>query len=265
MFNLTSSSFLCALWIDIDGTLLDFQTASYLALRQTFEIYNLSWKEIYFDQFEEVNALLWNQIENQILDRPGLQEIRFPLLFHQLQLPLNDPEGFETKFSTLLHSSGILISGVVESLQTLQNDNLLLFIVTNGPSLGQRQRLEKANLSRFFKDMFISEVFQVSKPNHLFFEKAFEKTQMAYSSCDLLPKNIMIIGDSWRADIQGGLNFGTKAIWFYPKGRKAALESLDLISQDQAKKALCSQRLWIAQDWKEIVKIIQPQIDETSY
>lgn len=254
------SSTIQALWIDIDGTLLDFDASSPIALRQTFEKYGYPWKENYFSKFEEINESLWRQIEAQRLDRQGLGKVRFPYLFEELQLPLADPQAFENDFCDFVNKSPISIPGAREGLQALQESQLPLFIITNGTSEGQRERLKNGQMIDAFEEIFVSEDedFQVSKPNPLFFQKALTKTRRAHPLLKTLtPQEIVVIGDSWKADIQGGLHFGAKVIWIASQGKDKVLQSLEKSERQKANEALLNGQLWIAKDWNEILKGIQ--------
>jgi FMN phosphatase YigB (HAD superfamily) len=88
-----------------------------------------------------------------------------------------------------------------------------LAVVTNGLSRVQRPRLQGAGLLSLFDVVIISEEIGVAKPARAFFEIARE--QMGRPA----PETILIVGDSWEADIAGAVASGWDACWFNPDGR----------------------------------------------
>ncbi len=142
--SLASKTSIQALWIDVDGTLLNFKASSYPALRKTFEKHGYPWKESYFSKFEEINESLWRQIEAQVLSSQKLRKVRFPYLFQALYLPLSNPQMFEEDFCTFVNLCPIEIEGARKGLEALQKSSLPLFIITNGPSDCQRERLKNS-------------------------------------------------------------------------------------------------------------------------
>lgn len=202
-----------AVWIDVDQTLLDFDLCARDGLIAAFQVFGLEWKEEYFPIFLEENARLWDQIEEGKISRKDLRQIRFPTIFLHYGLPLKEPAAFEREFSQVLHSSAHPLKDAHRGLERLSQAGLPLFVISNGPSAGQKNRLEKAGMLEKFKRVFTSEDFGFAKPDLRFFQEALRQTCQILNDAPLQPGEILVIGDSWKADILGALNFGAQCVW----------------------------------------------------
>jgi len=82
-----------------------------------------------------------------------------------------------------------------------------LAVITNGPGLIQRPKLEACRASDFFPHILVSGEFGLAKPAPEIFHEA----------CRLVgckPSDAIHVGDSLAADIQGGINAGLRAtVW----------------------------------------------------
>lgn len=201
-----------AIWIDVDQTLLDFDHSAKYALMAAFEAWSLPWKEEYFPIFLRENGKLWDQIEEGTLTRDELRKIRFQVMSKAWTLPLDRVCEFEQKFSYDLHHSAFPMKGAIETLDRFGSLHLPLYIISNGPTQGQCTRLEMAGMLEYFRQVYTSEDFGSAKPSKAFFQQAFDLTQADLNQ-DLHPEQILVIGDSWKADIRGALDFGMPAIW----------------------------------------------------
>lgn len=201
-----------AVFLDVDQTLLDFDACARAALEMAFLLAGLEYDERYFASFLHLNALLWDRIEEGSLNRAEFLKLRFPFMFSQWKLPLNDPEQFEQNFSVMLHNGAFTMPGAREGVALLQKLNLPLFIISNGPCEGQKNRLRKAGLLECFQEVYTSQDLGVSKPERAFFEQAAAASEKRLGR-SLNPANILVIGDSYKADIQGAMNMGMPSVW----------------------------------------------------
>lgn len=203
-----------AIWIDVDQTLLDFDLCAKDALIDTFVWAGLDWKEEYFYSFLVENGKLWDRIEEGKLTRPELRKIRFGIMFNKWNLPLEKPVEFEERFSTTLHSNAHPMEGANDAVAWMVDAQYPLYIVSNGPALGQRNRLRIAGMLDLFTGVFTSEELGCAKPDPRFFEKALDQVRLDQNDPTILPSEILVIGDSWKADISCALAFGCPSIWF---------------------------------------------------
>ncbi len=210
--NFDSYSSIQTLWIDVDQTLLDFDACAQIALEQTFEQYGLPWSQEVFQVFLRINALLWNQIEEGTLTRMELRKIRFPRIFEALKRELPDPVGFEAQFSSILHQQAVPMPGALEAIPALKQAGYRLAIISNGPEEGQKNRLNNAGLLEYFDTVYTSQKLGAAKPSQAFFDRAFQDYQSSFCP-NLKQEEILVIGDSWKADIQGAIDFGCRGLW----------------------------------------------------
>jgi putative hydrolase of the HAD superfamily len=104
-----------------------------------------------------------------------------------------------------------LFPGTIETLTSLRLKGYKMYIITNGFSEVQHDKLNNCGLDGFFSKVFISEEIQTTKPHRQIFEHALKSTNARKN------KSIMI-GDSWETDIVGAQNFGIDQIVFLNHG-----------------------------------------------
>ena len=56
------------LLFDADGTLFDYNKSEENALRETFKINRIPFREIYLDKYREINSKLWLDFEKGLID-----------------------------------------------------------------------------------------------------------------------------------------------------------------------------------------------------
>lgn len=201
-----------AIWMDIDQTLLDFDGGAHDSLQSLFAYYDLSWKEEYFAIFLKVNAGLWDQIEEGKLTHPQLKKIRFTRLFEAWNLPKPDDPGLEERFTRHLYDFPLPMQGAREGLIRLKEKGIPVFAATNGPLMGQSNRLELVGMRELVDDVYSSQEIGFAKPDLRFFEECFQRTQRALGK-DILREQILMIGDSWKTDMTGAFQFGCPGLW----------------------------------------------------
>ena len=80
-------------------------------------------------------------------------------------------------------------------------------IVSNGIERVQKSRLERSGLINLIDAVFVSEKIGVAKPNRKFFDIALNTLGVTNK------EKVLVIGDSLKADIQGGNNAGLATCW----------------------------------------------------
>lgn len=96
-----------------------------------------------------------------------------------------------------------------------------LVILTNWFEEEQILRLKNFGIEKYFSRVFASENFKV-KPNKEAFKTAME---------DKLPEECIMIGDSFKKDIQGAINAGIKAIYLNSNLPKEEKENYIIINK----------------------------------
>ncbi|WP_236354655.1 YjjG family noncanonical pyrimidine nucleotidase [Konateibacter massiliensis] len=201
---------------DVDGTLLDFNSAERNAMKKVFENHNYLLDDNVKAIYNEINHGLWKQYEQGEITREEVIYTRFVKLFETLQIE-GDGVAFEDEYQELLGQGHDLIDGAVELIERLYKTHDL-YIVTNGVTKTQFSRLKASGLDVYMKDIFVSEATGFQKPMKEYFDYCFVRIP----GIDL--EKTIIVGDTLSSDILGGNNANIATCWFNPEGIKASMD-----------------------------------------
>ena len=97
--------------------------------------------------------------------------------------------------------------------------------ITNGPEDMQRAATEEVGVADYFQTILISGAQEVAvrKPNAQIFELACERL-------DVLPEEVLMVGDDLEADVRGALNVGMKAVYVGAEEVKEPQHAADLFT-----------------------------------
>lgn len=193
---------------DLDDTILDFKMAERAALTKALNELGVHVDDYVVSQYSKYNISQWKRLELGEITREQVKVNRFKLLFDELKLAVS-PERATALYEDKLCIGHYFMDGAPEILEELYT-NYNLYLVSNGAKRVQDSRLESAGISKYFKDIFISEIVGCEKPNREFFDYCFSRIQ------DFEREETIIIGDSLSSDIKGGINAGIKTVWFNP-------------------------------------------------
>lgn len=200
-----------AVLIDIDDTIFDFQKCSKNAFKKTLNKLDLSYKEKDFLYFNQVNDILWTK---QKLGKLNINEVfiqRSIMMSKYFKLDIKK-EIFNDLFVEFLYDEIEMVDGIEDLLSYLSN-KFQIYAASNGVYDMQVNRLKKSNLSKYFKDIFVSDEIGYEKPDERFFKKIMNLTN--YSNNDLI-----MIGDSIKSDIIGAKNSKIKSIYYNKENKK---------------------------------------------
>ncbi|MCT6923818.1 YjjG family noncanonical pyrimidine nucleotidase [Metasolibacillus sp.] len=204
------------LLFDLDDTLLDFGAAEDLALHRLFEEQKIPLTEEVEEKYRQINSSLWTQFEHGEITRDEVITTRFAKLFAAYDQGV-DGVLFDTKYRNYLAESKVFVKGAWEIVNELARQ-FDLYLVTNGVSVTQYKRLQVTGLAPFFKNVFVSEDTGYQKPMKGYFDYVFERIP------NFRIEEALIIGDSFSADIVGGIQAGIDTCWFNQHG-KAPVEN----------------------------------------
>lgn len=205
-----------AVLIDIDDTIFDFEKCSKNAFKKTLKKLDLSYKEKDFSYFNRVNDILWTK---QKLGEINIEEVfthRSIMMSKYFELDI-EKEIFNDLFVEFLYDEVEMVDGIEDLLSYLSN-KYQIYAASNGVYDMQVNRIKKSNLSKYFKDIFVSDKISYEKPDKRFFKKIMDITK--YSNDDLI-----MIGDSIKSDIIGAKNSNIKSIYFNKKNKKISDKS----------------------------------------
>ena len=200
------------LFFDVDDTLIDFKAAEKVALPIVFKEYKMDFTEEVESYYKTLNRQLWTALEHGEITREQLLERRFRETMQHFGQKVDGRE-MDEQYRSLLVNTVVLIDGAEQVLSQL-NKKYELYIVTNGMIKTQHARLKAANLTPYFKRIFVSEETNYQKPQIEFFNYVMSNVENFNKSTS------MIIGDSFSADIVGGFNAGIDTCWLNAHNQK---------------------------------------------
>lgn len=192
--------------IDVDNTLLDFNECARQSMKKSFRMCELPYDEDKYAVFMKINDHLWEEVERRTLTKEELLKIRWKLIFKELDISEDGPT-FEKIFHSFIAESHCLVKGARELLEYISN-KYRVFFATNGFTLSQKNRIELAGLRSFAEDIFVSESIGCNKPERGFFDYCFAKIG------DVAKDEVIMIGDSLTADIEGAASYGISTCWY---------------------------------------------------
>lgn len=196
---------------DIDGTLLDFEKAERVGMKETLTKFELRSDKEIIDSYNEINICHWEKFERGELSLDDVLVKRHETLFEKYGFE-QDPVKFNDYYESCLKNCGYLIEHALDILDYVKSKSCKMAIVTNGIYETQTNRLAISSLDKYFQHIYISEKIGYSKPQKEIFEHIFKDI-----GGDINRENTLIVGDSLTSDIKGGNNFGIDTCWINPK------------------------------------------------
>lgn len=201
------------LLFDADGTLFDFPQAETLALSAALASFGLSMQPRYFDIYRDINRRVWQAFEQGKITTLTLRQQRSHDFLAAIGADIS-PQQFTETYLHHLGQQNMLLEGAEEVIQALSAVYELM-LITNGLKEVQRARWATSSLRPYFADIVISDEIGAAKPDKRIFDTAF--TRMNNPS----RVQVLMIGDSLSADIQGGIDYGLDTCWLNPQGKPA--------------------------------------------
>ena len=197
------------LLFDLDNTLLDFDRQEAASMRKTLLERGIDPTPEVLSLFSRINLRHWEMLEEGRLTRQEVCVGRFRVFFEELGLDL-DAGAAEDSYAGHLCEGHYFVPGAQELLEALcgQYD---LYIISNGNARVQDARLASSGITKYFKDIFVSETIGFNKPSREFFDLCFSRIP------DFDARRALIIGDSLTSDIRGAKGAGIAACWFNPR------------------------------------------------
>ncbi|NBI05837.1 YjjG family noncanonical pyrimidine nucleotidase [Senegalia massiliensis] len=198
---------------DADMTLFDFEKAEKYALENSISYFNYEYSEKeHLSMYKTHNKAVWNEFEDGKISAQDLKSERFRRFFKETKIKI-DPSEFSFKYMDFLKESSFLLKGAKELIEEIHSD-FRLVIITNGLSKVQNVRIRNSEIANYFEDIIISEEVGFKKPDSEIFKLTLDRINHTEK------EDLIIIGDSLKSDIKGGLNFGIDTLWYNPNNNK---------------------------------------------
>jgi 2-haloacid dehalogenase len=198
------------LLFDADNTLFDFDRAESEALRRTFDQHGIDVDDAYLPVYHRVNGQMWQLLEAGEITPAVLRSRRFELLFEELGIDA-DARAFGERYLPNLAQQPHLIEDALSVVRSL-SAAYRLAIITNGLGDVQRPRFDRSAIRDHIAEIVISDEVGSAKPDPAIFDVAFGR--MGFPARN----EVLLIGDSLRSDIAGGIGYGIDTAWFNPLG-----------------------------------------------
>jgi putative hydrolase of the HAD superfamily len=104
-----------------------------------------------------------------------------------------------------------LFPGAIETIKWLRSRGVRLGMATNGSSEGQRAKIERFGLARYFDRIIVEGEFGRGKPHREVYEALFE-------SLEADPAKMWSVGDNLEWDVGAPQAFGVYGIWVNAAG-----------------------------------------------
>lgn len=202
---------------DLDNTLWDFETNSKEVIEELFSEFELEKKckvnsNAFLNTYYHVNNGLWDQYKKNEITKEQLRSNRFHLtMMYFDHIDQGLAIKIEEEYIKRSPYRKNLMPFTVEVLDYLVK-KYHLHIITNGFKEVQHIKLRQCNIQNYFQNVFISEEIGFNKP-------APEIFQFALNTVNCKIEDVIMIGDDWKADIEGAINYGIQAIFYDPKQR----------------------------------------------
>ena len=199
------------LLFDLDNTLFDFSKAERQAFKKLCETYGICYNKELFVFYHQVNDALWKRLERGEITQKQLQPKRFEQVCRYVGKQQVCYEKMNTDYRIFLSQCSEMIPGALEICEKLEQ-SFSIYLVTNGVSKTQRNRLKGSKLMDYVSDVFISEEIGFHKPQKEFFEYVL-------SHIGAEKNEALVIGDSITSDILGGKHAGIATCFYDPMGK----------------------------------------------
>lgn len=198
--------------LDADDTLFDFGRSEQEALKKVLTERGYPTDEETTALYMKINSALWDANARGEIDQDFLTVERFAA-FMRVKGGDHDPRQFNRDYLTALGSACYMLPGAEEFCKRLREAGCELAIVTNGLPTAQWGRFDRSPLKGIIPHMFVSMELGCQKPQREYFDKVCDALGIADRS------SAVVMGDSLKSDIQGGVNAGIDTIWFAPRGQ----------------------------------------------
>lgn len=214
---------------DLDDTLINFAATRQAAYRELAEVVDREGIDpvAYIQACTVVDRPLFMQFEQGQLTRAEYRLQRFRDPFTSMGLTAKDDlvELLNKTFMDCVNDRPMLYDDVMPVLERLRALGIRTAILTNGPSDGQRRKLQATALFDAVDEVVIGEEIGFSKPSPMAFKAVLERFPFG-------GQDALMVGDSPELDYDAALNAGLSALLLDRDERhrdsgRVAIRSLD--------------------------------------
>lgn len=200
---------------DIDDTLYNQFIPFRDAFKVVFDVQDIEIQDVFIES-RKLSDSVYDLTERGLMSKSDMQIFRIKKSLEKYKFFIDDSQALNFQKEYQFQQSKIVLSNqIVKTLDYLFNKQINLGIISNGPSLHQRNKIKSLGLNKWIpdKNIFISSELSFSKPNIEIFKLAEKNVHKNFS------EEVYLIGDSYNNDVIGAINAGWKSIWFNKHSR----------------------------------------------
>jgi putative hydrolase of the HAD superfamily len=213
---------------DLDDTLIAFGAVAEEAWEKSVQQFIVeekidAEKESLLEKLHKTRKWYWSDPERHRIGRKDIVKARREVVKIALQDCINIAkdklEKLADNYTNIQENLWRLFDGTEETLTYIKEKNVKIGLVTNGTSVGQRRKLKRFDLEKYFDFIFIEEEVGYRKPDIRMYEYILKEIN--------IPKTkICMIGDNLVWDVEAPQKTGIFSIW-HNYGKKDA-EGMDI-------------------------------------
>lgn len=204
-----------AVLFDLDDTLFDHRRSARTAL-EAVQACHPSLSGVPLAALERSHARYLEEIHGEVLaGRVGLDDARRQRFRRLFGFAGHEPDDDLVERAAVTYRDRYLtgrvpMDGAVALLRFVRA-HARVGVVSNNLLEEQQDKLRFCKLDPFVDVLVVSEEAGVSKPHPYIFRLALERLECAAG-------DVVMVGDSWAADVVGAQAAGIRPIWFNPEG-----------------------------------------------
>jgi len=208
-----------AIFFDMDGTLLDWQTGMDQHWRDVCELGCADARGleagVLYDAIVERRTWFWADPARAKDGRMDLNEASRQIVLHAMRDLAHNDEALAGRIATEYRARRLAAiacyPGAIDVVREVRRRGIRTALITNGGGTAQRHSVERFGLDALFDCIVIEGEFGCGKPDERVFRHAL-------ASCDVRPSDAWMVGDSLEADIATPVDLGMHAIWIDEAG-----------------------------------------------
>lgn len=202
------------LFFDLDDTLVAYDAVSADSWRQACTAHLREDEGVGVDQacrtIRKHSTIYWSDDERARAGRQdsvSARRVFVAAAFGELGLPAERAIAVADHFSRVRVENMYLLPHAIETLTRFRDQALTMALLTNGDSPGQRAKVERFGLGRFFDLILVEGELGFGKPDRRVYLWALQELGAS-------PEQTLMIGDNLIWDIHGAQAAGVRGVWF---------------------------------------------------
>lgn len=204
-----------AIILDVDDTLYDQLVPFQKALAKHIEFPIAYLKELYL-AYRHYSDEMFEASQSGEISMETMHIYRIQRALHDYNYIISDEQALAIQYDYAKEQKQIILDSHMKNLlMYCKRQNVLLGIITNGPTAHQWQKVHQLGILEWVNkdDIFVSQEVGVAKPNSQVFELVEEKMGLS-------KEMTYYIGDSYENDVVGAKKANWHVIWLNTYDKK---------------------------------------------